>query len=139
MKINKSSWHYRYMKWVDEKHGGLYGFPPKNLCQYFWMFVWALLKIPLLFVITGLIVGGFLYVLLLGFAWPFYTFEGLLIPQFISFVCVCIAMIGLLSNFIYMRSEESPDSVCSLAVNYLKAKKQKVCPIIKYENETEGE
>ena len=120
MKINRNSWHYRFMDWVltsrlvwlsDDKTGmDTREWRLNNLCRYFWYFVfcfsWVLVHIPITLIVAPFIGAT---VLLVG-----------VIELFLE-----------IGNLFPLRAEKK-NKKPNLFLSFLKAKKQKVCPIIEY-------
>ena len=132
MKINKKSWHYKAIS----KSGFT---PSKSLCMYFW-------QIPLitLFFAGLLFIAFALFALLsnmVGFALSFFGLigsdeswylyssglgvAGFFISFVIAFVWACLSAI----DFFAKRLKQP-----SLMREYISAKKQKICPILEFED-----
>jgi len=142
IEVSKQAWHYRlYTKaWEAE---------PKNLCLYFWGTVTA----PLL--LFAMAIGGFFaglsyqtrrrmvvagFVLLSAWmigvlAWAIYQnpWTALLIPAVIlGLLALVVIVVGIGLAVESHRGEESQGASSSrLTWEFAKAKKQKICPLIK--------
>ena len=142
MNISKRSWHYRYMDWLGFDVRGTH-----SLCIYFWKLVFALTYPPLLMG-AGALIG--LSVVVGVVALPLH-YMGLidlkLLPQLISgalivcgvagWVAVTLFLAWYLSEYAHKRSIARRNSTTApqqpnVFIAYIKAKKQKVCPIIDY-------
>ena len=95
MIVNRSSWHYRYLRMWGTN-------PPRTLCSYFWVLVIHCTVLPLML--------------------------ALLSPAVLS-VFVYDELRKLLSRRGPACLEKKPN----LFVEWVKAKKRKVCPLIEYE------
>jgi hypothetical protein len=103
VKINKKSWHYKYLVWLHKDEFYL----PRSLCGYFWLLVASLTIIPVVLVLVG-------------------------IP-----VVIAIG-IGELLKRLHRKLNRNRKSVVhqpSIVVEFVKAKKRKVCPIIEFVDE----
>ena len=143
MKINKSAWHYELITeglfWLDGQ------LPSRSLCVYFWQVVWMLLK--------GVGVAMLVASPLVALAWSVagYSPEALLmlVPYvvwaYIGATCLAMAVIFVFAGTVVLICEgvklmvkkigikKSSSSPTSLVYNYIKAKKDKICPIIDFE------
>lgn len=147
MIISKNSWHYKLLQ--KKSHGVI----PTSLCSYFWNVVWTIVKnyiypfgILILFSVvvgTGALITVGIYekpeitsvvFIILSFA----TGLGTLIFTFaIAFLLASLK--NLYDDLTFKRennkSQEKVDKQSGLLVSYLKAKKQKICPIITFTEE----
>ena len=152
MKISRKTWHYQVLQNGVLWHSGIY-YPSKNLCLYFWQVMWCLFmpigtalvafSIPcslILLAIQQEPTGWFVLYAGIGFT---ATFVG------------CAAILLIAANYIsekrkaakrkkilakhgsysayhdYERQKEkAKQKQPSLFLSWLKAKKDKVCPII---------
>lgn len=152
MKIRKSSWHYRLQR--------VWGFAePKNLCAYFWKTVWSALLFPLLLAGAVGVLTVMAYPVWLHFASGHYFPLGL--ASFLLWVCAGgFAREMYKDELRYYRLHqdardaheffspikswnkpllpnvhvERPQSI-NVAAEFIRAKKQKVCPLLDYTNE----
>jgi hypothetical protein len=142
MNISKRSWHYRYMDWL--------GFNVKHtysLCIYFWKLVFALTVPPAIFSFAGLLVLTFV----IGVVTVPLHIVGLidlqLLPKVISTALGVFGFVGwigliyfpstVLITYAYRnlkarRNSPTAPPEPNVFIEYIKAKKQKVCPIIDY-------
>jgi hypothetical protein len=142
MNISKRSWHYRYMDWLGFNVRGTH-----SLCIYFWKLAFALTVLPISMGVIALVLLTFV----LGAVTLPLHMMGLidlqLIPEGVSValrVCGFVGWIGLiyfLSNVLITyayrnlkarRNSTAPPQEPNVFIAYIKAKKQKVCPIIDY-------
>lgn len=154
MKISKNSWHY---KMLNQGAFGLFEkrYPSQSLCLYFWQVVY---QIGALFLWLPFM--GFLFVsvfavgpLLLVATW-FLAGELLtshqavmqILPEMLApmvaagmlglvlyvFVIVAFFCAGLSVLPKKIRTNQAVDSKPSLVIEYVKAKKQKICPILEF-------
>lgn len=131
LKVSKNSWHYRYM--VD-----LLSFDqPKTLCGYWWKLVWALISAPsvaLVFIavaLFGLYVGLFFLTLPVSQFFIDGVTNGIRLLSLVLWTFVFLAIIKHYNLFWYRA--EVKERKPNIAVEYIKAKKRKICPLIEYE------
>jgi hypothetical protein len=142
MNISKRSWHYRYMDRLGFDVRGTH-----SLCIYFWKLVFALTIPPICMAVCALAV---LFFVLGVVALPLHMIGLIdlkLLPAGISVAlapCGFLGWIGIiffltcvLSKYAYERSIARRNSKTepqepNVFIAYIKAKKQKVCPIIDY-------
>ena len=158
MKVNKSSWHYKLMDYFNFKiiRDLSYG-ENVTLCRYFWNVVGSLL---LLLVATAAVIGGTGFLLCVafillsplsyltqayfGFGWDAMSKMGV---AGIWFMWVLLPLlIGLVEAFkgnmkvfpSWMKIKLTPPAASSkpnILVEYVKAKKNKFCPLIELDKE----
>ncbi len=126
MKIKRTSWHYRIIDfWADCGRGERRG---DNLCIYFWRFMNGLFFSFISLGFIGVIVGAISYLMHSYFTSPFFMSITVMIVFLLS--SIIFPMLAIL----YFRKKvgiiEIPKS--NLLFAYLKAKKEKVCPLIEY-------
>ena len=148
MNLSKNSWHYKFNKAVDWSGCGEFKYKTRfSLCGYFWLTMFNIfVKIPVMFI------GGVLLLSVLSFAAHFVFYApvvwavslfGVNLPVVFAtfheswvigqFVMICLSGIGL--YVIYKRNthlfqSDKPSYKPNIFLEYLKAKKRKVCPII---------
>ena len=130
MNINKSSFHYKLAKLASD------GAVPNNLCAYFWLAVFGAF---LYFLVILVVIGVAFCLASIGLAWWSPDF---ILPAFIggalSVACLlCFLMMTIEERktderWAAMGEEPSPEKEPNLVIAYLKAKKEKVCPIINF-------
>lgn len=117
MKISKKSWHYRWLLFMNQyKIDNM----PKSLCGYFWSLVISLFGVPVFFVAVSPV---------------------------ILFGCICAGLyysywwiVDKYKNHRDKKRIARGEPVCkhrepSLFRKWLKAKKEKVCPLIEFTEE----
>lgn len=149
--FKKSSWVYRYNSlcsdwWLMNPDVNSY----KSICPYFWGSVWNILIVPVLWGIVMHIVGllGSIPVVssslgdfLLSYTqegtWAyFYLGIGLGYVFLLAFIltvvtlCYIVALLMSLKNKFFNTGKDKP----SVVIEYIKAKKSKICPMIKWED-----
>ena len=149
MKVNKNSWHYRLLT------GDIFGIQGVNswnvsssLCLYFWQVVFMLLwKGVALFFLTPFVINSLLILPLvstLGLITTGVIVQGntgltVLVMELIVIIVVVIVLAGL-SLYTFLKDKTDLADVVekdpNLFVEYIKAKKNKLCPIIEF---VEGE
>lgn len=155
MKISKQSWHYRIVR-----HGVFGGFFETNpsavkrtLCAYFWQVVWRLIEI---LVWIPFLVGGVIFCMTGGVIclWQHFfvlsggndltsVFQifgviGAAIWTFLFFSLLFAFYFGVLHpRLLAFKEKRKDDGNCDhkepgLIASYLKAKKQKICPMLEF-------
>ncbi len=134
MKVSTKSWHYRVIDLLDFCH-------PHNLCGYCWMTLWALFVLVVVWPIgialaTALVTSPFWF-------WLAPVYE-------LSILGICVGLmeaallLGILRAVILDRRYEERRSGTraklvikepSLFYTWIKAKHDKVCPLIQFESE----
>jgi hypothetical protein len=117
MKVKRKSWHYKISNFGDsfEKSND-------NLCRYFWRLIG---KCAL--VVFGTLGGIFLTIAF--FASPYW----ISVTIIVLWVCSSVILPVLAVWFLREKLGKSPEMPYgNLVVEYMKAKKEKVCPIIEY-------
>lgn len=151
MKVNKNSWHYKALKNPTLGVGGVYSWDiSKSLCVYFWQVLGMILvKIFALLVILPFLVGCLVVLPLTSLLGWINT--GVIVQQDLGFIALFVEGVALvLASFMFGvnklkdiyksrengRDEEAlVDKEPSLLVEYIKAKKKKLCPIIEFVGE----
>jgi len=131
MKISPKSWHYNLVQLFFT------GNMPRTLCSYFWTFLLCLFFGLLLATFALGLVAGAIYVLvapwiLIGEA---KNREEYILIGIMFFMGYGFPVIGFIINYIESRPKNyRPSKGPSLLSQWLKAKKEKVCPIIEYKD-----
>jgi hypothetical protein len=121
MKIRKSAWHHRFYTFGFETYSETY--QPVNLCSYFWRIVAGLCK--------SLLIAAVALGLLTIAAYALYTYPVVVLGS-AGFV---MAFIVVGTNWTRIKNFLCRTKVTSepgLLRSYLKAKKDKVCPLITF-------
>lgn len=145
MEISISSWHYRVVKSVyDSAHN--------SLCVYFWQVVSALIvrafHIGFLMFIACFVIGFFAVPITwglgeLGWIEPVVPGEVAAVPIAIMSIAAVAALVIFLMSCIkylieeYQYKRKKKKRVAkepNLVVEYIRAKKQKVCPTLKFKD-----
>lgn len=148
MKVNKNSWHYKLLT------GDIFGIQGVNswnvsssLCLYFWQVVFMLLwKGVALFFLTPFVINSLLILPLasiFGLITTGVIVQGdtgltVLVMELIVIIVFVIVWAGLsLYTFLKDKTDlaEVVEKEPNLFVEYLKAKKNKLCPIIEFVEE----
>lgn len=153
MQISKKSWHFKLLDY--------YVIYPKNLCSYFWLVVflsliypfdraYKLLRIHVYlkykvtkfwwnYILAPISISILSFYFLFGDSWmdSFPFSFGLPIAILISIGMLELVFLGLyflveFLCFIDKRKKEKEPKKPNLLFEYLKAKKQKICPLIEY-------
>lgn len=150
MIISKDSWHYKLLEIWDREP---YEYRKYSLCQYFWTVVWFILITPLVVVGGTIIAVGVLWCLLLtpviglisgfiGHPLSIINFDvfgtGLVIDLLLVFVLgVSLYSEGKVFPSWFPKkptTSKKVESKPSLLFAWIKAKKDKFCPLIEVEN-----
>jgi hypothetical protein len=121
MEIRRDSWHYRFYEvsfnmWPPER---------TNLCSYFWRVAYGIVLYVALGACVLFILGA------TGYALYNHTVASLIVAG------VTVVLLGLILLGIYVDDElalrrSEPGYRPGLIRSYLKAKKEKVCPLVKF-------
>jgi len=103
MKVSKKSWHYRLIFWYDH-------YVPQNLCDYFWALMKSMLIVGLL-AVTAPVWGPAMAVHYLFERYDDWRFEKMIADH---------------------ESGPPPPKPPGIIMSFLRAKKQKVCPLIEF-------
>lgn len=119
MEISEDSWHYKVYEFGFAGHG----WPPRrtNLCSYFWRVVWGFTLGTLMAIAAALVLG------LVGAALYKFTFITL------TTLGVIAVLIGIGVAYDRRPYKEKVKVEPGLLRLYLRAKKEKVCPLIEFE------
>jgi hypothetical protein len=137
MKISKQSWHYK---------ANLWDYPHNNLCQYFWQ---VALSIGVRIVGWGLLLlAGFIclfilsYPFLIGFNVAEVTFNMHMMISSIVGWLISMTLVGYYIDYRYYdnrlvkylkrRKKAKENKEPGLVGAYLKAKKEKICPVLEF-------
>jgi len=117
MEIRKNSWHYKFYTLA-------LGHPPTgttNLCRYFWATVAGVLMAVIMGAVVLLILG------LIGMAFYHFTLY--------SFAALGIILLLIALSIIRDRRPDRAPAEPGLVRLYLRAKKDRVCPLITFVEE----
>lgn len=144
MKLSKDSWHYKALtqKLLFIEGKSEYAVD-RNLCGYFWQVVWRILSVfgiyafalsPLVFWTTLLLEipdQGFLHIAL--------TFFGMFASCFYAFFGIAWLCIPLTNHVIIPIAErvfpEDTEEKVNIFTEYVRAKHDKVCPVLEFTDE----
>ena len=117
MEVSRDSWHYRYLTFLHWTH-------PRTLCPYFWKVVWAL------------VIAGAVPVLLLSLAGTLLWYH-IWAPFYIlgAFVVVVLFWLGIAWLAMYLEDVRPWQKITksdNLTVEFLRAKKNKLCPTLTF-------
>lgn len=132
MVINKSSWHYQWIQYLEASLSN-YHYDPKTLCQYFWRFVG--LNVEALFVCTVGVAGIFIIPVLLWSCFHNHSVSAAFVLKFMAgffgSILTGFLIYGLI-NKLYQVKRTKPTSFTAVVLGTLSAYKKKVCPFIEY-------
>lgn len=136
MKVNTSSWHYRTLKWLGTAYGNSFQWdPPTSLCSYFWSFPLHALRVTLCSSIIALAAS---YFPICVYSWLHNGSAGA--KGIVLGTLVVAGFIALMCGFFLAkdRIEQRDDGTARLVLEFVKAKKNRVCPLITYVSSNEG-
>lgn len=141
MLVFKKNWLYKYNKWCSGNFATIDNVnDSKSICPYFWKSLWNLFGTNFIYILLAHVpavcgvwiknlemfdgVGGFslLYSsLVVGY-----------ICMFIFFLCIVSCVI--IQDNITKLSKSKKEQNNNVVIEYIKAKKSKICPMIKWED-----
>lgn len=131
MKLNRNSWHARYIR--DYVGGNL----KNTLCGYFWQLVYALLwtlgmLTIILFFAISLTYGNYLLIVaIINWEIPTHNGDGFFITAVLLDVVLAIFIVTWCITYYSFHHDPKKPTILG---KWLKAKKDKICPIIEWEN-----
>lgn len=149
--VNCDSWHYRLNvkmcktneRLIDDDNAVKYVMSKDNLCTYWWMTTWSVIKVLItaFFALSLTYIVGYI-IYLYGHAWVFYTFETFATTASVIF-CFAI-IIGLIMFFAWLdnRKKRKLDSILyhgetetSLSKAKYSSWKNGICLPVEFKNE----
>lgn len=138
MNVSTSSWHYRLI-------GGLGWTHRKSLCLYFWQVIFAMLvaiSLAVLIPVSLLVVAVFVPACVGKLIYSFFdiatpTSELVRITYFTLTgygVFLVMLVVALFELWLRQKNKSVPKKPDGLLVSYIKTKKQKICPVINFED-----
>jgi len=114
MQVSSRSWHMRLVRWLDDDY------QPKNLCKHFWMILLHLALLPLL---------GILFLGIVGILSLFFV---LIFPIYGHRASQKIGGEDVRPWWVRISKEPKPKKhrESNIFIEWVKAKKQRVCPLI---------
>lgn len=142
----KKNWLYRYNDWCDDNLWTIDDVTrSKTLCSYFWGSVWNLLVTNVLYVLITCAFGAIMgYSALSEGVIPFEGMVGIILHilsgwgLFLGFILsfvVAVYVWHFVGNFLggkFKKSKEVKKN--NIMVEWVKAKKNKICPLIEFED-----
>ena len=131
MKIKKDSWHYRFIKWTGKD-------PSPNLCNYFWQVVGPPLFVTLIALLLVIAVAGMIFEHGWSLLWmiPLGLLGGAVLILIIA--SVALGYETLREKYFGPKPVKEPkpekEKKPNIFIEWLKAKKAKVCPILEFED-----
>jgi len=131
MNVNRDSWHYKLAHMISD-----YGRVPNNLCAYFWRVILGGFVFSLLLCVAGVVI---VCVASIGMQ---YLYPNLFPLAVGGGIAAIFALVVILTGLITARKEKEsyecnedgerirPEP--NIVWEYLKAKKQKVCPLLEF-------
>jgi hypothetical protein len=139
MVINKSAWHYKLTKLTVGRYVDI----SESLCGYFWQVVLCLyttfLVLPIMILGGWVIISG--DVLLDDFSGvALYVMTALSVNGILLWSCVSgVIVVFIMAIVEYFNRKQKHNHEPSLVKEYIKSKKQKICPIIEFKDNEKGE
>jgi len=141
MLVFKKNWLYKYNEWCSGNFATIDNVnDSKSICPYFWKSLWNLFGTNLIYIILAHVpsVMGIwitrveLFDELDGFSLLYTSLVVGYICMFIFFLCIvgCVILQETITKLFKSKKEQSNNVV----VEYIKAKKSKICPMIKWED-----
>lgn len=135
MEISKNSWHYKLVEYIGESFESGRYFMPTTLCSYFWTLV---LFTPLK-ILTTL---GILIAVIFFMTMPIWSIVGMVYlddeiftgTATVSWILVSVVVLANLIEY-FRYNSDFKFKIIEIVVEYIKAKKRKVCPFIEYTDE----
>lgn len=142
MKVSRNSWHYRILmdEWQMKARNGA------SLCSYFWMVVFSIFAWCMIGVLGTAVFCVFLLVsYLTGYVWYFMIAGWFGVENFhvdaieMSFIVNAFVVLAWIYSMSVRFNNKKGNSKVkqifydNLFAEYIKAKKQKVCPLIEVE------
>ncbi len=121
MIIKRTSWHYRLLHWTwGERH-------PSSICLYFWAVFWSIALIAAL-----VSIAAFFAVILTSPLWQFWwtPWNDRLVVAGSVIDIIVLSSIGI--HFFKKMKSGSPAKEPTLVGAWIRAKKDKVCPLIEF-------
>ncbi|AUR86285.1 TMhelix containing protein [Vibrio phage 1.084.O._10N.261.49.F5] len=141
-------WIHRGAKKVDGLGWCVNIYDDMSLCKWFWGCLWNYLTcgvvftlLYILFVVAGTeTVSGFIGIEEFTLYWWSWVFAWMIIPTLLAGILgVLMGLIILIETYqnkIYIKNINNPvKKKPNLVIEWLKAKKEKVCPLVKFEEE----
>ena len=130
MKINTKSWHYRWVAYVESEIFSQVDMP-KSLCGYFWNFLFMNGVVAIFQAVITLVIFLAFSPVLAGYLYYIGNDnKGAMILRNLGFTIIWVeiaVLILMLFSYLYNK-----DGIIKVFVNFLLAKKAKVCPIVEY-------
>ena len=138
MKIKRDSRYYKIMKTIYEPYG-----LPQNVCQLFWgtLFFSVLVLVGVPFLLMLVLTISYLMLILPFEMWGITNFGLVTVDNATAFLSMFWWVVaGWISIGVYRHSDNYPakqkstdnDHTPNIVIEYLKAKKQKLCPLVEY-------
>lgn len=125
MKISKKSWHYRLLRSGVNSDERI----PANLCGYCWFLLYAVSLISLAAVMGIAAIVAICYLIYRFFTWDGLTlFVQVTMGTVVLFAIICL----IVAWHQHKKNHPGPQT---LAGKWLKAKKDKICPLIEWTDE----
>lgn len=135
MIVNRKAWHYRIAKlfWGELQTDGWGGaIEVTNLCRYFWQCVASIFGVVLFTGLISILIISLTVLFLEFLTEPMWLRMQIIIA--VSWVLSSIFLpIGIIQFFRY-KDIDTEISTPKLVKEFIKAKKNKYCPIIKFKN-----
>lgn len=131
MKVSERSWHLRFVRFT-RLHLLEQWYAPHDLCSYFWggivgaLLLWACLLV-LAVALTCVVLGGI--------AAPFVLVFLALKGDVAARIMASVLAVGALALWMVHRGRHARARQPNLLIEYLRAKKRRICPLIEVVND----
>lgn len=135
MKINKKSWHYRFLRAVDANI-------PTSLCPYFWKTVWVTMLTSAIitpFVVVMYAMGDKLLVSLgITFVSKITWIIASTLVGTVAIAGIVATIFGAVFGFFWAKENfKPPYKEEPMIISFIKAKKSKICPTLEFVDEND--
>ena len=147
--FNKKSWHYKFNKWATKQTSGpwINAIYCESICPYFWSTLWNItwvLILALIFYSISSIAGAtFLNmteVSSVDLSWLWLVGVGGIACVVALFLLVAVSVYFILEgkkkvvSKVFSKKEDGKTKEPNVFIEWLKAKKDKVCPMIEFKD-----
>lgn len=133
MKISKKSYHYRWYRTINSLVHDKYDNLPTNLCNYFWGFIGVNIIGLLLLLLASFtcfaILSPIILIITLFITKPP---EDLFGVGIVTGAMETVALVIIGTRLVFEKFENKKDSFLNVTNEYVKAKKQNICPLIEF-------
>lgn len=140
MKLNRSAWHYKLIGLIlNTTRNKRWDEPWEtySLCGYFWLVVLSIFMVVMM--VLGAVFVGSIAITPLFYIYAMWFGSGvvhdsIVAGTFVTSVFLIIALVAMIVRSINNWYKKVEATSTNIAVEYILAKKRKVCPIIEFED-----